>query len=125
MLATDLDGTYAVVTTSSYDGPLRKESDGITTITGGKTERTDDAGCEWRSTFEWISENEVKMTSVADPSNARVDFLLTRPNGDPTSESVTYETVLKVQRKDTRVQLTGTISYGRETVILTMRKISE
>lgn len=125
MLATDLDGTYAVVTTSSYDGPLRKESDGVTTISGGKTQRIDDAGCEWRSTFTWVSENEVKMTSVADPSNARVDFLLTKPNGDPTSESVTYETVLKVQRKDTRVQMTGTISYGRETIILTMRRIAD
>jgi len=122
-LASDLDGMYAVTTTSNYDGPLRKESDGVTEISGGRTHRVDDAGCEWRSTFEWISENEVKMTSVADPTNARVDFLLTRPNGEPTSEPVTYETVLRVQRKDARVQMTGTISYGKETVILTMRKV--
>jgi hypothetical protein len=124
-LAIDLDGKYSVNTVSDYDGPLKKKSDGETTISGGKTHRVDAAGCIWNSTFTWINDEktQVQMTSVADPSNANTDFLLTRPDGTPTSESVTYQTLLNVMRKDTRVQMTGTINYGNETVILTMRKI--
>ena len=125
-LATELDGRYKVNTVTDYDGPLRKMSDGETEIVGGKTNRTDDAGCVWNSTFTWADEGktQVKMTSVADPSNARADFLLTRPDGTPTSEKVTYESMLKVMRKgQDQVQLTGTINYGSDVVILTMRKI--
>ena len=123
-IATDLDGVYLVNTVSDYNGPLQKKSDGQTEITDGKTHRTDDAGCEWNSTFEWMNDDktEVKMTSVADPTNADADFLLTRQNGSPTSDSVTYETILRVMRKGEKVQMTGTINYGNETVILTMSK---
>jgi hypothetical protein len=123
-IATDLDGIYAVNTVSDYDGPLKKKSDGQTQVIDGKTHRIDDAGCEWNSTFEWANDDktDVKMTSVADPSNANADFLLTRHDGSPTSDSVTYETILRVMRKGERVQMTGTINYGNETVILTMRK---
>lgn len=119
-----LDGTYNVKTTTDYSGPLQKQSDGTTTIKGGKTHRVDDAGCEWRSTFEVLNENEVKMTSIADPSNAALDFLLTKPNGEPTSEPVTYEAVLRLQRKGDKVQMTGQINYGQELILITMRKIS-
>lgn len=127
-LATDLDGTYTVTSLTSYQGPLQKQSDGITTIAGGKTSRVDEAGCEWNSTFEWTSADQVKMTSVADPKNARRDFLLVGPNGLPTAEPQTYVTNLTVKRKADstgaeKIQLTGTISYGAETVFLTMRKI--
>lgn len=122
-LATDLDGTYTVTSLTSYDGPLQKQSDGITTIAGGKTHRIDEAKCEWNSTFEWISEGQVKMTSVADPKNARKDFLLIGPNGLPTAEPQTYETILTVKRKGDKVQMTGTITYGQETIFLTMRKM--
>ncbi|NBX65469.1 MAG: hypothetical protein EBQ96_00515 [Proteobacteria bacterium] len=122
-LATDLDGTYTVTSLTSYDGPLQKQSDGITTIAGGKTHRIDEVGCEWNSTFTWVADGQVKMTSVADPKNARKDFLLVGPNGLPTAEPQTYETILTVKRKEEKVQMTGTISYGRETIFLTMRKI--
>lgn len=122
-LAIDLDGTYTVTSITSYNGPLQKQSDGVTTITGGKTSRIDEAQCEWRSSFTWVNETQVKMTSVADPKNANADFLLTKPNGDPTSEAVTYESILTVKRMGERIQLTGTIEYGKETVFLTMRKI--
>lgn len=121
-LATDLDGEYVVTSLTSYNGPLQKQSDGFTTITGGKTHRVDEAGCEWNSTFEWIAEGQVKMTSVADPKNARKDFLLIGPNGLPTAEPQTYETVMTVKRKGDKVQMTGTITYGNETIFLTMRK---
>lgn len=124
-IATDLDGIYSVDTMSDYDGPLKKQSDGRTEIRNGKTQRIDAAGCEWQSTFEWMDEARtlVKMTSVADPSNAHSDFLLTRPDGSPTAEKVTYESTLKVMRKEEKIQMTGTINYGAETVILTMRRI--
>lgn len=122
-LATDLDGTYTITSLTSYAGPLQKQSDGITEIKDGKTFRVDEAGCEWRSTFEWISDTQVKMTSVADPKNARTDFLLIAPNGMPTSESQTYESIITVKRMGAKVQLTGTIQYGSETVFLTMRTI--
>lgn len=122
-LATDLDGSYTVTSITSYEGPLQKQSDGVTEIKGGKTQRVDEAGCEWKSTFEWVGEGQVKMTSVADPKNAKKDFLLTKPNGEPTAQSVTYETTLNVKRKGERIQMTGTIQYGRETVFLTMRKL--
>lgn len=122
-LATDLDGTYTVTSITSYEGPLQKQSDGITEISGGKTRRIDEAGCEWNSTFEWIDPSQVRMTSVADPRNAKKDFLLIAPNGMPTADAQTYETILTVKRRDEKVQMTGTITYGRETVFLTMRKI--
>jgi hypothetical protein len=123
-IATDLDGIYSVNSVTDYDGPLQKKSDGQTEIKDGKTHRIDDAGCEWNSTFEWVDEErtQVKMTSVADPINADPDFLLTRPDGSPTSDAVTYETILNVKRKDEKVQMTGSINYGGHTVLLTMRK---
>ena len=121
-MATDLDGTYLITTTSSYQGPLRKQSDGITEIKDGQTFRIDDVGCEWNSTFSIISDSEVKMVSIADPTNAPSDFALTRTNGSPTREPVTYETTLKLQRKDDRIQMSGQIQYGDEIIFLTMRK---
>ena len=122
--ATDLDGTYNVNTVSDYEGPLQKKSDGQTTIVGGKTHRVDDAGCEWNSLFRWVDEEktQVKMISIADPINAHADFLLTRPDGTPTSDRVTYESVLNVKRMGDKVQMTGSINYGDETVLITMRK---
>lgn len=122
--ATDLDGTYIVNTVTNYDGPLKKQSDGETTIVGGKTHRIDDAGCEWNSLFRWVDEakTQVKMISIADPINAGADFLLTRPDGTPTSDRVTYESILNVKRMGDKIQLSGTINYGNETVMITMRK---
>jgi hypothetical protein len=124
-IANELDGLYAVNTMSDYAGPLQKKSDGQTEIKDGKTHRIDDAGCEWSSTFEWANDERtiVTMTSIADPINADADFLLTRPDGSPTSDRVTYTSQLKVMRKGDRIQMTGTINYGADTTILTMRKI--
>lgn len=118
-----LDGTYRVTTTTSYRGPLEKKSDGQTEIVNGKTRRYDSANCKWTSTFEIVSDTEVKMTSVADPSEADVDFLLTAPDGSPTREPVTYEATLKLARKGTDIQMSGQIHYGHDIVFLTMRKI--
>ncbi len=121
-MSTELDGTYQITTTSSYQGPLRKKSDGLTQITNGQTFRTDDVGCEWKSTFSILNDSEVKMTSVADPTNAPSDFALTKTNGTATRDPVTYETILRLQRKDTRIQMSGQIQYGDEIIFLTMRK---
>ena len=117
----ELDGTYLITTTTSYQGPLEKRSDGETTITNGRTERLDDANCKWTSTFEIISDTEVKMTSRADPTDADANFLLTAENGTPTRDSITYETTLKLARKGDRIQMSGQINYGSEIVFLTMR----
>lgn len=118
-----LDGKYLITTTTSYQGPLEKRSDGETEIVNSQTHRRDDANCQWVSTFEIIAEDQVKMTSVADPSEAAVDFLLTAPDGSPTREKVTYEAVLKLARKGDRIQMSGQIEYGSDIVLLTMRKI--
>jgi hypothetical protein len=121
-MAHELDGQYRITSTTNYQGPLEKKSDGVTDIRGGKTERFDDYNCKWTSTFNVLSENEVEMVSVADPADAHIDFLLTRPNGNPTREPVTYRSVLKLARKDDKIQMSGQISYGDEIVFLTLRK---
>lgn len=119
----ELDGEYNIKTTTNYEGVMPKKSDGVTCIENGQTHRVDEVGCEWQSSFDVISETQVKMTSVADPSNADIDFLLTKPNGDLTSDPVRYETILKLQRKGDRLQMSGSINYGSETIFITMRKI--
>lgn len=119
-----LDGRYRISTTSSKKGPSEKRSDGETEIKNSQTERYDAANCKWTSTFEIINDTQVKMTSVADPSKAAVDFVLTTPDGAPTSESVTYETTLKLARKGDDIQMSGQIDYGSDVVFLTMRKIT-
>ncbi|MAF97618.1 MAG: hypothetical protein CMH26_03185 [Micavibrio sp.] len=119
----ELDGKYRVSSTTSYQGPIEKKSDGETEIINGQTHRIDDAGCTWTSTFEIISDTEVKMSSTADATNADVDFLLTAPDGTPTKGPVTYETILKLARKGERVQMSGQIEYGNDVVLLTMRSM--
>ena len=119
----ELDGKYQVSSTTSYKGPLEKKSDGQTEIIDGKTERRDDANCLWTSTFTILNENEVEMVSVADPSEADGDFSLTRPDGSPTREPVTYRAVLKLARKGDKVQMSGEVEYDNDITLLTMRKI--
>ncbi len=123
-MAHELDGKYNVSSTSSYDGPLERKSDGITEIIDGKTLRTDGNNVQWTSTFRVLSETEVEMTSVADPSKANKDYALTRPDGTPTRDSVTYSTILKLARKGDKIQLSGRIEYGNDVILLTMRKIT-
>jgi hypothetical protein len=124
-MSNELDGLYRVTTTSSYGGPIKRRSDGETRIEKGQTERLDDAKCKWTSTFTVESETEVKMISVADPADADIDFLLNAPDGTPTREITTYETILKYARKGDKIQLSGQIEYGHDVVFLTMRKMSE
>jgi hypothetical protein len=118
-----LDGRYRVTSTSSYKGDIEKRSDGETEIRNSQTSRLDDAKCKWTSTFTILNDKEVKMVSVADASNAAVDFLLTAPDGSPTRGPVTYEATLKLSRKDDKIQISGQISYGNDIVLLTLRKI--
>ena len=122
MANTDLDGTYNVSTTSNYEGPLERKSDGITEIRNGQTERFDDNNVKWTSTFTIRNENEVEMVSVADPTDADADFALTRPDGSPTYEAVTYTSTLKLARKGDKIQMSGRIEYGDEIIFLTMRR---
>ena len=120
----ELDGVYQVSSTTSYQGPLEKKSDGTTEIRGGKTERFDKANCKWTSNFTVLSENEVEMVSVADPANADSDFSLTNPDGSPTRQPVTYRAVLKLARKGEKIQMSGQIEYDNNITLLTMRKIA-
>jgi len=117
-----LDGKYQVTSTTDYKGPLEKKSDGETEIRDGQTRRYDRANCLWTSKFTIVSETEVEMISQADPKDADLDFLLTRPDGSPTRDPVTYRTVLKLARKDDRIQMSGQISYGGDLTFITMRK---
>ncbi len=117
-----LDGKYLITSTTDYKGPLEKKSDGETEIRGGQTRRLDRANCLWTSTFNIISDTEVEMVSVADPSGADADFMLLRPDGSPTRDAVTYKSVLKLSRKDDRIQMSGQIAYGKDLTFLTMRK---
>lgn len=118
-----LDGHYQITSVSDYDGPLQKQSDGETHIRDSKTHRIDDAGCKWSSHFQILNDHEVKMTSHADPSQASADFLLTAQDGTPTSEAVTYEAILSLKQQGDKIMMSGSINYGRETVVLTLRKI--
>ncbi|HPF77736.1 MAG TPA: hypothetical protein PLF01_00470 [Alphaproteobacteria bacterium] len=123
-MTNELDGQYQVSSTTSYQGPLEKKSDGITEIKNGQTSRRDKANCLWTSTFHIISDNEVEMISVADPSEADSDFSLTKPDGSPTREPVTYKAILKLSRKGDKIQMSGQIEYDNEITLLTMRKMS-
>jgi len=122
MPSTELDGQYSVTSTTSYQGPLEMKSDGLTEIRNGQTHRRDEANCLWTSTFKIISDTEVEMTSVADPTDADPDFSLLRPDGSPSRSPVTYVTMLKYARKGDRIQLSGQIEYGGNVTFITMRK---
>lgn len=120
----ELDGQYKVSSTTSYKGPLEKKSDGLTEIKNGQTERRDAANVLWTSTFNILSENEVEMVSLADPSESPEDFSLTKPDGSPTREIITYRALLKLSRKGDQIQMSGQIEYDNDITLLTMRKIS-
>ena len=117
-----LDGKYQVTSTTDYKGPLEKKSDGVTEIRNGRTERRDGHNVLWTSTFKIMSDTEVEMISVADPSEATPGFALAMPDGRPTLAPVTYHSVLKLARKGDKVQMSGQIEYGNETVFLTLRR---
>lgn len=55
-MTTALDGIYQVSSTSNYDGPLVKRSDGITEIRNGTTSRRDGNNVLWTSTFHILSD---------------------------------------------------------------------
>jgi len=119
----ELDGVYQVTSTSSYEGPLKKKSDGITEIRNGKTSRVDENGVKWNSTFTILNDSEVEMVATADPGDANIDFALIAPDGTPTLEPISYRSVMKYARKGDKIQLSGRIEYGDEIVLLTMRKV--
>lgn len=120
----ELDGQYFVSSTSNYEGLAERKSDGETEIRDGQTERRDKNNVLWSSVFTVLSETEVEMAATADAAEAPVDFYLTKPDGSPTRQPVTYKSVLKLARKGDKIQMSGQIEYGNEIVFLTMRKIS-
>ena len=121
-----LDGSYRITTTHSVGKDADKRSDGETRIENSQTERMDHAWCKWTSRFQVIDDSTVRMTSVADPSQAAADFMLTKPDGTPTRDPVTYIADLKLARKgDSEIQMSGQIEYGGDVIILTMRRIGD
>jgi hypothetical protein len=120
-----LDGTCKVTTTTNYQGPIEKQSDGQTEIRNGQTSRYDKANSKWTSTFEIVDDEVVRMTSVADPREANTDFALIGTDGSPTRAPVTYESNLTLKRKGDKIQMSGTIEYAGELIFLTMRKIGD
>lgn len=118
----ELDGIYFVSSTSNYDGLAERKSDGETEIRDGKTERRDKNNVLWSSEFNVLNDHEVEMLSTADAKDAPADFYLTKPDGTPTRQPVTYSSVLKLARKDDKIQMSGQIEYGNEIVFLTLRK---
>src|SRR3954470_4326793 len=95
----DLEGKYRVTTVSDYNGPVPMKSDGITEIKNGRTDRIDANGVKWTTEFSVINEHEVKLTSTADPKNAKAEFLLTDERGQLTNDPVVYTSILKAARK--------------------------
>jgi hypothetical protein len=118
----DLDGEYRVTTVSDYNGPVPMQSDGVTVIQNGETNRVDKAGCRWNTQISILSDEEVKFESTADPTEAAPDFCLTRENGEPTRDPVTYTTIMKVARKGDKIRLSGQIQHGHVTTVITMLK---
>ena len=104
---------------------MEKKSDGITEIREGSTSRVDSNKVVWTSDFTIINDQQVKMISLADPTDAASDFALMRPDGSPTREPVRYETTLRYARKEDKVQMSGQIEYGTEIIFITLRKIGE
>ncbi|MBI3442050.1 MAG: hypothetical protein HY052_09680 [Proteobacteria bacterium] len=119
----DLDGQYRVTTVSDYHGPIPMKSDGITEIKNGRTQRVDQAGCQWSTCLTVLNDSEVRFESTADPGNAAADFLLTDEGGRLTHEPVTYTTTLKVARKEGKIRLSGNIQHGKILTVITMTKI--
>ncbi len=118
-----LDGKYVIVTQSRHTGPHQKQSDGFTVIKDGRTDRLDAAGCEWTSHFEWIDDTHVKMTSTIDPRFAADAFTLMGPDGLPSTEAQSYETVLTATIQDGLLTLRGVVGHGPEKVTLTLRQV--
>ncbi len=120
---TDLDGQYRVTTVSDYSGPVPMQSDGVTEIKNGETNRVDKAGCKWQTKLTVVNDEEVRFESIADPSEAAKDFCLTKPNGEMTRDPVTYTTIMKVARKGDKIRLSGQIENGKTITVITMMKI--
>ena len=119
----DLDGQYRVTTASDYSGVVPMQSDGVTEIKNGETNRTDKAGCLWTTKLTVLNDGEVRFESTADPSKAKADFCLTGENGQLTRDPVTYTTVMKVARKEDKIRLSGQIQYGGIATLITMTKM--
>ena len=119
----DLDGKYRVTTVSDYSGPAPMKSDGFTEVSNGQTRRTDANSVQWTTQLTVISDHEVKLTSTADPKDAKKHFLLTGENGQLTNDPVVYTALLKVARKGDDLRLSGTIQHGKTSTVITMTKI--
>jgi hypothetical protein len=119
----DLDGTWRVTTITDTKGPVPLQSDGETTVSNGRTDRTDKKGCRWMSQMTVLSDDSVRFDSVADPTDADADFCLMTEGNQPTREPVEYSCVLKVARQGDKMRLSGQIAHGQAQTVITMTKL--
>jgi len=116
----ELDGQYNVTSESSDGGPFHANGDGVTVIKNGLTYRTDKSGCIWESSFSVIGEDKVQIESTVDPSNAGSAKHIVDAEGKPTSNIVTYKSVLDAKKVNGKIVLSGTIKHGNNTTRLVM-----
>jgi hypothetical protein len=119
----DLDGRYKISTASDDNASLPLQTDGVTVIVDGFTDRIDRHGCRWTTRLTLVDPHTVKLVTTADPLEADPDFMLTGQDGRPTRKAVEYSALLKASRKNGRLRLSGGIEYGRFITVLTMMKI--
>lgn len=119
----DLDGQYRVTTVSDYKGVVPMQSDGVTEIKNGETNRIDKAGCKWHTQLKILNDSEVEFISTADPTDAAPDFCLTKASGELTRDPVVYRSVMKVARKEDKIRISGQIESGKTVTVITMMKI--
>jgi len=122
------DGLYKINTNSTALGFVNSKSDGETRIEKSKTNRVDSANCKWTSSFDLISQGIVKMTSIADLSEADPGFTLSPSDGmEPPSRSrQTYETLLDVEYEAGKVvQMSGQIEANGIVVYLSLDRIGD
>lgn len=122
------DGLYKINTTSTALGFVNSKSDGETRIEKSKTDRVDSANCKWTSTFSLVTQGVVKMTSIADLSEADPGFALTPSDGSngPSRSPQTYETLLDVEYEDGKVvKMSGQIEANGIVVYLCLDRVGD
>lgn len=119
----DIDGKYLVKSETSSGGVFTANDDETTEIRDGLTYRRDKKGLIWESSFSLTEDNQVKLESTVDPSQAGNTVHLSDDKGNPTSDMLSYNTLLDVKIVDGKLVMSGTIRHGNESTRLTLKKL--
>jgi len=93
-------------------------------IENGQSHFKDMYGCIWDTTFKTIDEDHIKMTAQVDQSQVDMDHVLSAESGRASAENLTYESLLKISRKDDSIHLSGQIEIGDDIVIISLHKVT-